>query len=142
MINQRFTEQDDNFGIDNVTLTQYTKDSLNTSFFYEQNQYNLSTNQKRIIDSISTVLIDHPESNLNLIGYASDIGNSIANQSLSENRVKTIKNRLLNNGIKENQINTEAKGEIELDNYKNINAQRTQNRRVDISLNSVINIIK
>lgn len=142
LINQRFTEQDDNFGIDNITLTQFSKDSIEVSLFYEQNIYSLTDKHKVILDSLIKTLRNHPESSINITGYASDIGESSANQTLSQNRANQIVKFLTDNGISEKKTRKEAKGEIELKTKELIENQRIKNRRVDLKISNIIKQIE
>jgi outer membrane protein OmpA-like peptidoglycan-associated protein len=76
--------------------------------------------------------------NIQIYGYTDDIGKEAYNFKLSTNRANTIREKLMNNGIKNKIIVTiEGKGRILIDDdiVENLPEVRSKNRRVDVVLN-------
>jgi outer membrane protein OmpA-like peptidoglycan-associated protein len=73
-----------------------------------------------------------------IFGYTDDVGKDEYNYKLSSNRANTIKNKLVDNGIKNKIIVTiEGKGRILIEDDMNTNLPeaRSKNRRVDVVIN-------
>ncbi len=139
--NQRITLNADHFGIDNIKITQYKNDTLKLSLFHDQNIFKLNTNQLDSLKQLTKTLKAHPKSKIKVVGYASDIGSYSKNLALSQNRVNEIVNFLMNEGIENKRITTNAQGEVKLRDMTDIETQRNQNRRVDIIVSDIIQII-
>ncbi len=139
--NQRITLNADHFGIDNIKMTQYKNDTLKLSLFHEQNIFRLNTNQIDSLKQITQTLRSHHESKVHVVGYASDIGASLKNLKLSQKRVNEIVKLLISEDIENKRITTNAQGEVKLVDTRAIETQRNQNRRVDIIVSDIIQII-
>ncbi|VXC25309.1 conserved exported hypothetical protein [Flavobacterium sp. 9AF] len=75
---------------------------------------------------------------IEIFGYCDDRGKDEYNYKLSSNRAHTVKNKLLDNGIRNKIIITiEGKGRILIDDdiLENIPEIRSKNRRVDVVIN-------
>ena len=66
------------------------------------------------LDLIAQTLQQNPKLSITLSGFADKRGDTTFNQALSEQRALTVKNYLINKGIKEKQVITNSFGESEL----------------------------
>lgn len=108
------------------------------SIFFEFDKYNLKDEQAEgvvaFVQKIDTSRIESIE----IYGYCDDRGKDEYNFVLSTNRATTVKNKLIERGIKSKIIITlEGKGRIMLDEdlQTDIPETRSKNRRVDVVVN-------
>ena len=119
-----------------VTFAQ--EDEEVHSIFFEFDKYNLKEEQAdaevNFVRKIETSRIE----SVKIFGYCDDRGKDAYNYTLSTNRANTVKNKLIERGIKSKIIITlEGKGRIMLDEdlQTNIPEARSKNRRVDVVVN-------
>jgi sortase system peptidoglycan-associated protein len=89
---------------------------------------------KAQIKTLATVLENNPELMVNLAGYTDLQGSEAQNQLLSQARVEHVKSALVNYGIDDNRIITQAYGESAPVVAKNDNEASFYDRRVVIKL--------
>jgi outer membrane protein OmpA-like peptidoglycan-associated protein len=99
-----------------------------------------------IFDSIQEFLLTQKSISILITDHTDTRGSDMANQKLSEQRAKTIREELINRGIEENRILAIGKGgsepthtEEEINQYKQINSQKFEqfhqmNRRIVIRI--------
>ena len=85
---------------------------------------------KQILEEISKQLLDTPDVNIEITGYADNVGDARQNQYLSEFRAKVISNFLFNKGIKDNRIKLKGDGGKKADSDTEEAKQR--NRRAEL----------
>ena len=119
-----------------VSLAQ--EDEEVHSIFFEFDKYNLKEEQANaVVDFVSKIDTTRIES-VQIFGYCDDRGKDAYNYTLSTNRANTVKNKLIERGIKSKIIITlEGKGRIMLDEdmQTNVPEARSKNRRVDVVVN-------
>jgi outer membrane protein OmpA-like peptidoglycan-associated protein len=108
------------------------------SIFFEFDKYNLKEEQAEgviaFVQKIDTARIE----SIQIYGYCDDRGKDEYNFVLSTNRATTVKDKLIERGIKSKIIITlEGKGRIMLDEdlQTDIPEARSKNRRVDVVVN-------
>ena len=108
------------------------------SIFFEFDKYNLKEEQANaVVGFVSKIDTSRIES-VQIFGYCDDRGKDQYNFTLSTNRANTVKEKLVEKGIKSKIIITlEGKGRIMLDEdmQTNIPEARSKNRRVDVVVN-------
>ncbi|HLO74428.1 MAG TPA: OmpA family protein [Flavobacterium sp.] len=108
------------------------------SIFFEFDKYNLKEEQAdAVVNFVSKIDTSRIES-VQIFGYCDDRGKDAYNYTLSTNRANTVKDKLIERGIKSKIIITlEGKGRIMLDEdlQTNIPEARSKNRRVDVVVN-------
>lgn len=108
------------------------------SIFFEFNKFNLKEEQAdAVVAFVSKIDTSRIES-VQIFGYCDDRGKDAYNYTLSTNRANTVKDKLIEKGIKSKIIITlEGKGRIMLDEdmQTNIPEARSKNRRVDVVVN-------
>ena len=108
------------------------------SVYFEFDKYSLDDKQgKEVVNFITSSDSTRIES-VQIFGYTDDIGKDAYNFKLSTNRANTIREKLVENGIKNKIIVTiEGKGRILIDDdiVENLPEKRSKNRRVDVVLN-------
>ncbi len=120
--------------VTNITLAQ---EETVYSIYFEFDKYNLDDKQGNnvvaFIKAIDTTRIE----SIQIFGYCDDRGKDEYNYKLSNNRANTIKDKMIDSGIKNKIIVTiEGKGRILLqDDIDNVSEARSKNRRVDVVVN-------
>jgi outer membrane protein OmpA-like peptidoglycan-associated protein len=119
-----------------ITFSQ--EDEEVHSIFFEFNKFNLKEEQAdAVVAFVSKIDTSRIES-VQIFGYCDDRGKDAYNYTLSTNRANTVKDKLIEKGIKSKIIITlEGKGRIMLDEdmQTNIPEARSKNRRVDVVVN-------
>lgn len=116
----------------------YSQEEVVQSVYFDFDKFNLDIKQAdNVIAFIKNTDSTRIES-VQIFGYTDDIGKDAYNFKLSTNRANTIKDKLMENGIKNKIIVTiEGKGRILIDDdiVENLPEKRSKNRRVDVVLN-------
>ncbi|MDR2205227.1 MAG: OmpA family protein [Flavobacteriaceae bacterium] len=102
-----------NFGFDSADLTSVAKANL---------------------DKLATVLINNPDTNINIYGHTDDKGADAYNQTLSEKRANAVKNYLISKGISSSRMFAMGMGEAEPIASNTTDAGRAENRRVEFAI--------
>ncbi|MGB3007546.1 MAG: OmpA family protein [Chitinophagaceae bacterium] len=84
------------------------------------------------LNEVVNILLENPDMQLQIDGHTDNVGSEEMNQTLSDNRTKTVKDYILSKGIDENRIKAEGHGELQpIADNKNA-AGRQLNRRVEL----------
>ena len=108
------------------------------SIFFEFDKSNLKNEQADAVVAFVSKIDTSRIASVQIFGYCDDRGKDEYNYILSTNRANTVKNKLVERGIKSKIIITlEGKGRIMLDEdmQTNIPEARSKNRRVDVVVN-------
>ena len=108
------------------------------SIFFEFDKYNLKEEQANAVVAFVSKIDTSRIESVQIFGYCDDRGKDAYNYTLSTNRANTVKNKLIERGIKSKIIITlEGKGRIMLDEdmQTNVPEARSKNRRVDVVVN-------
>ena len=108
------------------------------SIFFEFDKYNLEEEQANAVVAFVSKIDTSRIESVQIFGYCDDRGKDQYNYTLSTNRANTVKNKLIERGIKSKIIITlEGKGRIMLDEdmQTNVPEARSKNRRVDVVVN-------
>ncbi|MCG9791137.1 OmpA family protein [Flavobacterium algicola] len=103
------------------------KTYLKQQVYFDNNSETLNDEYLKYIQDLTQILIEYPEANIMLEGWASPVGNSAYNKQLSMRRADAVKNAFVNNRIDAARILSSFKGED-----KSSSAQHA--RRVDMSI--------
>ncbi|MEZ4854385.1 OmpA family protein [Flavobacterium sp.] len=118
------------------------------SIYFDFDKYNLKPEQAEGVVAFIQKLDTTKVETIEIFGYCDDRGKDEYNYTLSTNRANTVKNKLLEKGIKNKIIITlEGKGRVLIDEdlLDNVPEVRSKNRRVDVVINykpAVVNDLK
>lgn len=116
----------------------YSQEEIVQSVYFEFDKFSIDEPQaKATIDFVKALDSTRIET-IQIFGYTDDVGKDDYNFKLSTNRANTIKDKLIENGIKSKIIITiEGKGRILIDDdiVENLPEKRSKNRRVDVVIN-------
>jgi outer membrane protein OmpA-like peptidoglycan-associated protein len=120
-----------------LVTSAYAQEEVVHSVYFEFDKYTLDDKQAgEVVNFIKAIDTTRIES-IQIYGYCDDRGKDEYNYKLSDNRATTIKNKMLEKGIKNKIIVTiEGKGRILIDDdIDNVSEVRSKNRRVDVLIN-------
>ena len=92
-----------------------------------------SANETRLVDLVVGVLTTNPDLKVVVEGHTCDIGSESINQSLSEKRAKKIVDLITAKGIDKSRVSAVGKGESSPREPNTSEANRVENRRVQLS---------
>ncbi|WP_306351177.1 OmpA family protein [Flavobacterium sp. '19STA2R22 D10 B1'] len=116
----------------------HAQEEIVHSVYFEFDKYNLEDKQTESVVNFVRSIDSTRIETIQIFGYCDDIGKEDYNFKLSTNRANTIKEKLIENKIKNKIIVTiEGKGRvlIEDDILDNLSEVRSKNRRVDVVVN-------
>ena len=106
------------------------------------NSAELTSSAKTNLDKLATVLINNPDTNINIYGHTDNKGTAQVNQKISENRANSVKNYLISKGIASSRMITMGRGFSEPIASNDTDAGRAQNRRVEFATTANEEMIK
>lgn len=86
------------------------------------------------IKHLAMMMQDNPELTVHLSGYSDPSGSEASNFTLSQARIESVKTMLVNLGVDEQYINTEAFGESQSMQANRTTSSNFNERRVDVQL--------
>ena len=87
------------------------KNVILKNIYFENNQFNLKPESKAELKNLIGFLTANPKVSINIQGFTDNVGDEKINQSLSENRAKTVHKYLIDNAIKSNRLQYTGFGE-------------------------------
>ena len=106
------------------------------------NSAELTSSAKTNLDKLATVLINNPDTNINIYGHTDNKGTAQVNQKISENRANSVKNYLISKGIASSRMITMGRGFSEPIASNDTDAGRAKNRRVEFAITANEEMIK
>ncbi|MBS3738326.1 OmpA family protein [Mesohalobacter halotolerans] len=102
-----------------------------SDFYFNTGKTNLNYNSKQNLDIIASVLKENPKVHLIIETHTDANGNEEVNMQLSQERVQSIKDYLVEKGIDASRIKTKAFGENQPKVNNDTKENRQRNRRVE-----------
>ncbi len=104
------------------------------NLFFATNRATILPESESELLNLYNLLIEHPEMRIRITGHTDNVGSDRFNQSLSEQRAKSVKSELVKRGIDANRIEAEGKGKAEPVATNDTEEGRAQNRRVEFMI--------
>jgi OOP family OmpA-OmpF porin len=117
-----------NSDIHDLLITKFVFNNLN----FDTDSSAIASHELSSLDTVVTLMNQHPEYHINITGHTDDRGGSSDNLKLSKQRAQTLSHYLLSAGIKESRIKVIGKGEAEPVNIIGSVEGRRANRRIEI----------
>jgi outer membrane protein OmpA-like peptidoglycan-associated protein len=86
------------------------------------------------IDRVANVLVQYPQTNIQIAGHTDSTGSETYNQELSESRAMSVQNALVNKGVSPNRMRSIGFGEGQPIADNSTEAGRQLNRRVTVTI--------
>lgn len=102
----------------------------------------LTASAQANLDKLSTVLLNNPDTNINVYGHTDSKGTDAYNQGLSERRANSVKSYLVSKGVSSSRLFAMGMGESEPVASNDTDAGRAQNRRVEFAITANEDMIK
>jgi outer membrane protein OmpA-like peptidoglycan-associated protein len=90
------------------------------------------------LNDVANTLIEFPQTAVDIIGHADSQGPEASNQTLSENRARSVQSYLLNQGVRPVRLASIGFGETQPIATNETAAGRARNRRVEIILTPIL----
>lgn len=104
------------------------------NIFFETNEFSLKAESKSELVKLIDFMIKNPKVSIEISGYTDDVGNEKLNQTLSENRAKTVYDYLVKHGIETSRLSYIGYGKNQpVTSNANENG-RKQNRRTEFKI--------
>ncbi|HBF87153.1 MAG TPA: hypothetical protein DDX39_00820 [Bacteroidales bacterium] len=107
------------------------------NIFYETNKYQLKPESKAELTKLLEFMNKNSKVKIEISGHTDNIGNQAYNQSLSENRAKTVYEYLLENNIPKERVSYKGYNFSEPIASNNTEEGRAQNRRTEFKIISI-----
>lgn len=99
---------------------------------FKHDSYSIRPSFYRTLNSVALVLKKYPRTAVQIIGYASSVGEAMYNQQLSERRALSVADYLVAQGVKANRLSAMGRGARNLIASDATIQGQEQNRRVEI----------
>ncbi|TXF74994.1 OmpA family protein [Chryseobacterium sp.] len=103
---------------------------------------NLTQTAKTNLDKLAQVLINNPDTDINIYGHTDSKGTDEYNLSLSDRRAAAVKTYLISKGVASSRMITMGMGEKEPVASNDTDAGRAENRRVEFAITAGAEMIK
>lgn len=103
---------------------------------------NLTETAKTNLDKLSEVLINNPDTNINIYGHTDSKGTDAYNLSLSDRRSASVKSYLTSKGVNASRLFTMGMGEKEPVATNDTEEGRAKNRRVEFAITANETMVK
>ncbi|MBK7868120.1 MAG: OmpA family protein [Ignavibacteriales bacterium] len=117
----------------NAILDSLTKSgSIQLYINFETAKADIKKESQPIIDEIAKMLKDNPTIKVSVEGHTDNTGTAASNQTLSENRAKSVMNSLIASGIDKTRLTSKGWGQSKPITDNKTEDGKTKNRRVEI----------
>ncbi|MFN8714711.1 MAG: OmpA family protein [Bacteroidota bacterium] len=101
---------------------------------FATNKSVLDLKSTKDLDQLALYLKRNPTKKILITGHTDNVGDSLSNEKLSQERAESVKNYLIKKGISKNRMQTDGKGESQPIMPNNLEGGRLLNRRVVIEI--------
>jgi OOP family OmpA-OmpF porin len=99
---------------------------------FETGKSDIKPESQNIVDQISEMLKANASLKISIEGHTDNVGTPASNQTLSENRAKSVMNALIAKGIDRSRLSAKGWGQTKPIADNNTNENKAKNRRVEI----------
>lgn len=117
---------------DNIVL------NMPSNITFDFDSYQLKTEFKPVLNSVVLVLNEYVSTLITIEGHTDSKGSNEYNQKLSENRALSVSNYLISKDVKKQRLAAVGKGELEPVADNNTKNGRALNRRVELTLEPIV----
>jgi outer membrane protein OmpA-like peptidoglycan-associated protein len=108
--------------------------TFNSGLLFQVNSSALSEAAKTNLEKVAGVFVKYPETNILIEGHTDDTGTPEYNVELSKKRAYSVSNYLASKGVATSRMNVKWYGESQPKVPNTTDANRTQNRRVEVAI--------
>ncbi|MBO7439478.1 MAG: OmpA family protein, partial [Bacteroidales bacterium] len=115
-----------------VVVKKFTR--VNVTFGFNESYIKSRPDLARMLDEISEVMNEYPETKLSVTGHTCNIGSLDQNMRLGQKRAEAFKAELVKRGVNSDRISCDSKAYLEPLFPNTTEANREKNRRVEFTL--------
>ncbi len=104
------------------------------NIFFETAKYDLKTESYIELDKLAAFLKTNANIKIEISGHTDNVGSKEYNQTLSENRAKSVYNYLINNGIEKTRLTYKGFGDTKPIDTNDTDSGRSNNRRTEFKI--------
>jgi outer membrane protein OmpA-like peptidoglycan-associated protein len=108
--------------------------TFNSGLLFQINSSALSEAAKTNLEKVASVFVKYPETNLLIEGHTDDTGTPEYNMELSKKRAYAVSDYLASKGVSSSRFNVKWYGESQPKVPNTSEANRAQNRRVEVAI--------
>jgi outer membrane protein OmpA-like peptidoglycan-associated protein len=108
--------------------------TFDSQLLFDFGKSDLKASNKEDLRKLAETLKENPDTELLIVGHTDNVGSDAFNQTLSKKRAAAVSNYLSSLGISKLRLSTVGKGEEQPIVSNETEANRTQNRRVEIAI--------
>ena len=101
---------------------------------FDVGSYSLKPEFRATLDEVAKSLLQYPDSLVDVYGHTDSTGSDAYNQTLSENRARTVMNYLISQGVPAARLRSQGFGETMPVTTNDTAEGRAKNRRVEIKI--------
>ena len=121
-------------GVDVTSDGQSILVNLPNGVTFPVDNYTIQPSFRATLDDVAASLVKYPNSLIDVYGHTDSTGSDAFNQTLSENRARTVANYLSVQGVSAARIRSQGMGETMPVADNNTDEGRRRNRRVEIKI--------
>ena len=99
---------------------------------FDTGKYSLKPGAREKLAKVAGILLAYPGLNIEVGGYTDNVGGDAMNQTLSENRARSVRDYLVQQGVSTNSVSSRGFGNSLPVSSNGNSAGRQQNRRVEL----------
>ena len=99
---------------------------------FETGKSDIKPGSQKTVDQIAEMLIANPSIKVSIEGHTDNVGTAAANQTLSENRAKSVMNAVVAKGIDKARLSAKGWGQTKAIADNKTDEGKAKNRRVEI----------
>ena len=104
---------------------------------FQSGEHLLDPSVYKSLNGIAKVLVEYPNTYLQIIGYTDNVGDKSSNQRLSEQRANSVKDYLIGQNVSPSRVSTSGMGERSPICPNSTVEGRACNRRVEIKIQAI-----
>ena len=104
----------------------------NSGVYFDTNKYNINTNSQSTLNKLASILKEHSDTNILVVGHTDSVGAENYNMTLSEKRANAVTNYFIQMGLSQFRLTTNWFGEEQPTNDNATSEGRAKNRRVNV----------
>jgi len=106
----------------------------NSGVYFDTNKYNINSDSGTLLDKLSSILVEYPDTNVLVVGHTDSTGSNEYNFELSKNRANAVTNFFSVKGLGAERFTTKWFGEDQPIADNNTIEGRAKNRRVNLAI--------
>jgi outer membrane protein OmpA-like peptidoglycan-associated protein len=129
-------------GANAITVTRVDEETLkldlSSEATFDINSADVKSNFRRSLRKLASVVDQYDKTAVHLLGHTDSTGTESYNQKLSETRADAVSRALAASGVDRSRLRTVGYGESQPVSSNDTKAGRSQNRRVEVYLRSIV----